>query len=130
LIEIPLVLDHAAFEAALEEMALAVVAAVEADRVQAIQPLHPRGQLRLVRVDEEVEVVVEQVPAHDPPAVTARDLDEELEPRFAIAIVLHDRSLLDAPADHVVPGGARQLRPRDPGHAPTLPRCQLRRNRR
>jgi hypothetical protein len=111
-------------------MALAVVAAVEADRMQAVQPLHPGRQLRLVRVDEQVEVVVEQVPAHDPPAVAARDLDEELEPRFAIAVVLHDRPLLDATADHVVPGGARQLRPRDPRHAPTLPPRQLLRNRR
>jgi hypothetical protein len=111
-------------------MTLAVVASVETDRMQAVQPLHPRRQLRLVRVDEEVEVVVEQVPAHDPPAVAARDLGEQLEPRLAIAVVLHDRSLLDAAADHVVPGGARQLRPRDPRHAPTLTRRQLLRNRR
>jgi hypothetical protein len=54
-----LALDDPALEAALEQVALAVVAAVEPDRVQAVQPLHPSRELRLRRLDQEVEVVVE-----------------------------------------------------------------------
>jgi hypothetical protein len=41
LFEVALVRDHARLEAALEEMAGAVVAAVEAHRVEAVQALHP-----------------------------------------------------------------------------------------
>jgi hypothetical protein len=73
LVEIPLVLDHLALEPPLEEVADAVVAAVEADRVQAVQALHPGGELRLGRVNDEVEVVVEQAPDDEVPPVLEPD---------------------------------------------------------
>jgi hypothetical protein len=103
-----LILDDAAREAAAEEVAGAVVAAVEPHRVDAVQPSHVGRKLRLRGVDEQVEVVVEQVPRADVPAVPLLDLAEQLEPRLAILVVLHDRPLLDPAADHVVPRRARQ----------------------
>jgi hypothetical protein len=109
--------EHARVEAALEEVSRACVPPVEPHRVEAVQALHPAGQLGLCRLDEQVEVVVEQIPRMQLPAVPPRDLAQQLEPGLAVTIVQDDRSLLDAAARHVVVGGARQLRPRDPRHA-------------
>ena len=51
-------LDHAGFEPTLEKVARAVVASVEADRVDTVQPLHSARELGLGRLDEQVEVIV------------------------------------------------------------------------
>jgi hypothetical protein len=88
-------------------VATAHVAPVEPHRVDAVQPLHPARELGLSRLDKQVEVVVEQVPGVHLPAKTPLDVDEELEPRFAVEIVEHDRPLLDAATDDVIPRGAR-----------------------
>src|SRR3990170_3234450 len=48
-LEVVLVGGHAGLEAALEEMPAAVVAAVEADRIEAVQALHAQRELRLRR---------------------------------------------------------------------------------
>jgi hypothetical protein len=72
--------EHPRVEAALEEMPGAGVAAVEPDRVEAVQALHPARELGLRRLDEQVEVVVEQVPRVQLPAEPAGDIDEQLEP--------------------------------------------------
>jgi hypothetical protein len=117
-----LALDHARREPILEEVAAACIAPVEAHRVHAVEPLHPARELGLPRLDQQVEVVVEQVPGVHAPAEAPLDVEEELEPGLAVAIVEHDRPLLDATADHVVPGRARQLAARDPRHCSTLPR--------
>jgi hypothetical protein len=69
-LEVTLVLDDAALEAPLEEVAHALVAAVEPHRVDTVQAPHPLRELGLGRVDEQVEVVVEEAPDHDLPAVT------------------------------------------------------------
>jgi hypothetical protein len=100
-------LDHPRLEAALKEVAAARVAPVESHRVDPVQSLHPAGELGLRRLDEQVEVVVEQVPGVDLPAETPLDVEEESEPRLAVEIVEHDRSLLDAAAEDVVPRRAR-----------------------
>jgi len=109
--------QHPRVEAALEEMAGAGVAAVEPHRVDAVQALHPARELGLRRLDEQVEVVVEQVPGVQLPAGPPRDVDEQLEPRFAVAVVEDDGPLLHAAAGHVVVRRARQLAARDPRHA-------------
>jgi hypothetical protein len=88
-------------------MPAAHVAAVEPHRVDAVQALHPARQLGLRRLDEEVEVVVEQVPGVHLPAVAALHVGEEREPGGAVPVVEHDRPLLHSTADHVVPGRAR-----------------------
>jgi hypothetical protein len=120
-VEVALVRDHTRLEAVLEEVAVADVAAVEAHGVEAVQPLHPPRELRLRRLDQDVEVVVEQVPDVDLPAVARRDLDEQLVPRLPIEVVQHDPPLLDAAADDVVPGGAGEEPARNPRHEPTVP---------
>lgn len=108
--------DHAGFEAILEEVTAAGVAPVEPHRMDAVQSLHSAGELGLGRLDEQVEVVVEEVPRVHAPGEASLDVEEELEPGHAVAVVEHDRPLLDAAADDVVPGGARQLAARDPRH--------------
>jgi kynureninase len=123
-------LDHAGLEPTLEEVARAVVTSVEPDRVDTVQPLHSARELGLGRLDEQVEVIVEEIPDVHFPAKPPLHLDEELEPRRAVAIVEHDRPLLDAAADDVVARGGRQLAARDPRHRATLPRPLLGRNRR
>jgi len=124
----PVAVEHAGLEPALEEVAGAVVALVEPDRVEPVQALHAGREVGLSGLDQQVEVVVEQAPDVHRPAEPAPDLDEELEPRFPVEIVEHDRPLLDAAADDVVPGGARELAARDPRHGPTLARTQRPRN--
>jgi hypothetical protein len=126
----PVAFDDAGLEAPLEEVAAPRVAPVEAHCVDAVQPLHPARELGLGRLHKQVEVVVEQVPGVHLPSKTPLDFDEELEPRLPVEIVEHDRSLLDAATDDVVPGRTRQLAARYPRHASKLPRRQLPRNRR
>ena len=115
-LEICVTLDDAGFETILEEVTAAGVTPVEPHGVDPVQPLHPTGQLRLCRLDEQVKVVVEQIPHVHPPSTAPLDVEEELEPGLAVAIVAHDRALVDATADDVVPGRARELTARDPGH--------------
>jgi hypothetical protein len=116
-VEICVTLDDAGFEPVLEEVTAAGVAPVEPHGVDPVEPLHPAGELRLCGLDEQVKVVVEQIPRVHPPGKAPLDVEEELEPGLAVAIVVHDRALLDATTDDVVPSEARQLAARDPGHA-------------
>ena len=67
----PVALDDPRFEAAPEEVPAALIAAVEPHRVDAVQALHPPRERRLRRLDEEVEVVVEQIPRVQLPPVPA-----------------------------------------------------------
>ena len=107
--EVAVALDHAALEAVLEEVADAAVAAVEPHRVEAVEPVHPGRKTRLRRLDEEVEVVVEDDPGVDDPLEAARDVDQLPDPGDAVVVVEEDRALLDAAADAVVVAGARQI---------------------
>ena len=122
-VEVCVALDHAGLEPALKQVPAARVAPVEPHRVDPIQPLHPAGELGLSRLDEQMEVVVEQVPGVHPPAETPPDVEKELEPGLAVAVVENNRSLLDAAADDVVPRGTRQPAAWDSRHAvdATLP---------
>ena len=111
-----LALDDAGFEPVLEEVAAAGIAPVEPHRIDAVQALHSAGELGLCRFDEQVKMVVEQIPRVHAPAEPPLDVDEELEPGFAVAIIQHDRPLLDATADDVVPGRTRQPAAWNPRH--------------
>jgi hypothetical protein len=84
----------------------------------------------LRRLDQEVEVVVEQHPDVNPPAEARLDLDEQLVPGLSIEVVEHDSPLLDAATDDVVPGGAGKLRARNPRHPSRLAPRDHERNRR
>jgi len=129
-VKITLVGDDSRLKTALEEMSGAVVAAIEAHRVQAVQTLHPARELGLSRLDQQVEVVVEQDPRMNLPAKATLDLDEQRVPGLAVKVVGDDRPLLDAAADHVIPGGTRQLRAWNPRHADALAHRNRPRNRR
>jgi hypothetical protein len=115
--EVLVPVEHTRVEAALEEMPRPRVAAVEPHRVDPVEALHCARELRLRRLDEQVEMVVEQVPRVQLPAEPLRHVDEELEPGLAIAVVEDDRSLLHPAARDVVVRRARQLATRDPRHA-------------
>ena len=116
-VEVRVALDHAGLEPALKQMPAARVAPVEPHRVDPIQPLHPAGELGPGRLDEQMEVVVEEVPRVHLPAEAPLDVEEELEPGLAVEVVENNRSLLDAAADDVVPRGTRQPAARDSRHA-------------
>jgi hypothetical protein len=75
-VQVLVVLDHARVEAALEEMADAVVTTVEPHCVQAVEALHAGGQVGLCRLDEEMEVVVENDPDMDRPGEPPLDVRE------------------------------------------------------
>ena len=115
-VEVCVALDHAGLEPALKQVPTARVAPVEPHRVDPIQPLHPAGEIGLGRLDEQMEVVVEEVPGVHLPAKTPLDIEKELVPGLAVEIVEHDRTLLDAAADDVVPRGTRQQAARDSRH--------------
>jgi len=102
-LEVFVAVDHAGVEAPLEEVADAVVAAVEALRMEAVESLHSRGEGGLCRLDHEVKVVVEQDPRVQHPVEAALDVLQGLLPPATIDVVEHDRPLLDpACCDEVV----------------------------
>lgn len=89
-------------------MAAAVVPPVEAHGVDAVQALHAGRELRLMRLDEQMEVVVEQHPGVEAPPEAVADVFQQRVPGGAVVVVEDDRPPLDAAADDVVPGRARQ----------------------
>ena len=118
--QVVVALDDPGLEAALEEVSFPVVAAVEAHGVEAVQPLHPFREFGLRRLDQQVEVVVEQHPDVDPPAEAVFHVDKQLLPCRPVDVVQEQLPLLDASADDVVVGRSWQLRARDSGHTATL----------
>jgi hypothetical protein len=98
-------LEHASLEPVLVEVTDPVVAPVEPHRVEAVQPLHPGGELRLGRPDDQVEVVGHQHPDDQLPAVAPADLAEQTHPGVAIDDVERDQTLLDAAYRDVVDRG-------------------------
>lgn len=89
-------LDHARLEAALEEVADPVVAAVEPDRVEAVQALQAGGELGLRRPDDQVEVIRHQRPGMELPALSSGDISEQPHPGVAVERVEDDRAPLDS----------------------------------
>ena len=102
-------IEHPRREAALEEMSDPVVAAVEAHRMEPVEPLHPARKLRLGRPDDDVQVIRHQRPGEYLPAKTLRDLAELAFPCVAVAHIEDDRLLRDASRSDVVDGGRRQV---------------------
>jgi hypothetical protein len=79
--------DHAAAETLLEEVPLPCPALVEALRVEAAKPVHARRHRLPLRLDQEMEVRVEQAPGVHAPAEHLLDAaEQEAEPQ-PIAIV-------------------------------------------
>jgi hypothetical protein len=103
-----LVLDHPALEAACEQRAVPPVLVVEGLRVPAVEALHAAGQVRLGRVEDEVEVRRHETQRMERPAVALRaELDEPQE-RAPVVVVPEDRAPVDAAREDVeVPVGQR-----------------------
>jgi hypothetical protein len=97
-----LVVDHIRRETPLEEMADAVVAAIEALRVDPGQALHPLGQAPEPGFDDQVDVVVHQRAHVESPAEAADRLLHQLQERGAVEVVAEDPPPLDAAARDVV----------------------------
>jgi hypothetical protein len=75
-LEVFVVFDHASVEAVLEQVADSAVAVVEPHRIEAVEPVHPGREIRLGRLHEQVDMVVEHAPRVDYPAEAPRDVDE------------------------------------------------------
>jgi hypothetical protein len=86
-------------------------ARVEVPRVLAIQPLHAAGQVRVRRLNEQMEVVRHEATRVDAPAVSARHPISDLEEPLPIVVILEDR-LSPVPASSDVIDAAGDL---DPG---------------
>jgi hypothetical protein len=99
--EVRLRVDHPGGESGAEEMARASVSLVEAKRVRAVKPLDAGGELRLRRVENEVDVVVHQAERMALPAVTGDGCGQAAEIGEPIQVVADDRRAVDAACRHV-----------------------------
>jgi len=96
------IVDHEGREAPLKQMANAVVAGVEALRVDPREPVHSLREPRQPRLDDQVNVVAHQAVGVQAPAEAANRLVEELHERRTVDVVPEDQPSLDAAAGDVV----------------------------
>ena len=80
--------EHAGVEAGAEEVAEALVTAVEALGVDAVEPLHAGGEVGAGGVDDEVVVRVHEAEGVAAPAVALDRLGQQLEEEHAVVVVL------------------------------------------
>jgi len=102
-------IEDPSLEATLEKVPNPVVAAVEAHRVEAVEPMHPGGELRLRRPDDEMEVVRHQRPDEHVPSEAQPDLAELSLPVVAVARIQNDRLPRDSACGDVVDRGCREV---------------------
>jgi hypothetical protein len=95
-------------EALLVEMPDAVVSLVEALRVDAVEAVHSQRDVFERRLDDQVEVVVEQAVDVDDPAEARRRFPHESQPAPPVDVVEDDRHLGDAANGEVVDALGRQ----------------------
>jgi hypothetical protein len=96
-------------------VAAAGVADVEVSRVVAVEHLHPRGELRHGRFDNQVVVIRHQAEDVDGPAVTPDADGKQGEEEEAVGVVVVDRTSVDAPRGDVEVA-IRQRAAEDAGH--------------
>jgi hypothetical protein len=102
-------------EPAFEEVADAVVAAVEARGVDAVQLAHPEREVRVRRLHHQVEVITHQAVGMADPAVAFDDLREDTEEPLPVGRVAEDRGAFVAAGVDVVEG-VLELDAQRPGH--------------
>jgi len=88
--------------AAVEEMALALVAAVEVSGVEPLEPLHAPVEVGLRRLDEQVEVVPHEAVGQALPRAALDDVADAVEEPDPIARVEEDRQPHDPAVEDVV----------------------------
>ena len=86
----PVALDEACAEAALEEVAVEPVPAVEQLGIRAIEALHPLRQVGRRRLEEEVVVVRHQALRMAVPAEPGDDVFRDREHQPPVGVVAHD----------------------------------------
>jgi hypothetical protein len=118
-LELRVVVDRLRPVAPAKEVVTALMAAVEAARVVAVQVAHPEIQVRLAGFHDEVVVVAHQAVAVDPPPIAARYAREQVQEDDAVLAVAVDRHAgVAARCDVVVrPGEDRSQRS---GHRATV----------
>jgi hypothetical protein len=112
--EVLVALDHPRGEAVAEEVARAVVAAVEGLCIDAVQALDAVGQTPELGFHDEVVVVRHQAERVDAPVVTANDVGQKGEEVPALVVVEIDRRARHASRRDVVDAFRRKLAPRFP----------------
>jgi len=109
-----LVLDDPAGEALAEEVAPALVAAVERLRVDAVEAVHAVGEAPELGLDDQVVVVRHQAEGVDAPVVPLDGLSEQREEEAVFVGCQKGGGLRDAARGHVVDAFGRQGVPRAP----------------
>jgi hypothetical protein len=95
-------MDEEGVEPCLEEMAGAVMRAVEPAGVAAVEPVHAAREVRLRRPERGVKVIGHQHPGRDAPAKALDGLAEETQEGEAIVVGAEDGAALIAPRRHVI----------------------------
>jgi hypothetical protein len=109
-------LDHPRGEARAEEVTRPRVTVVEALCVAAVQVLDARGELRLRRLDDQVDVVRHQTEGVDPPSVPRDRQREQVHVHAAVVVVAVDGGAVDAACGDVE-DAVRELGAEDARHA-------------
>lgn len=99
--EVALGVDDPRREACAEEVAGALVPQVEAERVRAVEPLDAGGELRLRRVEDEMDVVVHEAEGVAVPPVAVDGRSEAPEIAEPVVVVADDRGAVDPTRGHV-----------------------------
>jgi hypothetical protein len=102
-------LDHSRPEALAEDVVLSAVPLVEGACVLAVEVAHAVGQVRELRLNEQVVVVAEQAAGVQPPAVGAPDALEDLKEDGAIPVVEKDRRVVVPLRSDVVVRARREV---------------------
>jgi hypothetical protein len=117
-------LDDPGSEAVAEEVAAAVVTAVERLGVDAVDALHAERQAPELGLDDEVVVVRHQAEHVHAPVVAANLRGEQGEEEPPLVVVQKDRAARDASRGHVVNASLRQFPTRSPHVADaSAPEC-------
>src|SRR4029077_10058557 len=94
--------DPARSIAVLKEVSDAGVLFVESLRVEGMQTLHPASEVRLMRPDEQVNVVPHEAVRKAVPHPFANDVPDQVEIAMAILVVFEDRPSIDTPGVNVM----------------------------
>jgi hypothetical protein len=97
----PITLDKPRVETVLEEVSRPRVALVEPHGVEAVQSMHPRGELEAPCRHDEVKVVGHQAERSRSPTEPVDRIAEEDEERAIVAVVEEDLGPSDTPCRDV-----------------------------
>ena len=113
-------LDQHGPVAALQQVAVPLVAVVEIDRVGRLQPVHEAAEIAPRRLQHQVQVVGHQAEQIQPDLERRHALAQHPQETLPVGVILEDRPPLIAPGRHVV-HGPFILDALRSGHVPILP---------